>query len=278
MNVLITGCYGRVGTALIDHLYDDDEYDFTLLNRSDRPTDHEYGGYETHVVDVANYENLLESVAGHDAVVHLAAYPYTDGTWDDVLEPNIIGMYNVLESCREQEVETVVFGSTNHAMGMYERDHAPEIYSPEYGLVLDHTDPPRPDSFYASTKIFGEALGRYYIEQYEYPKQFYALRIGSVREKEYDHPYGDVLSGFSVDASIDEHEKNELRQQKIDRMKAMWQSRRDCAHMVECCLQDDSVEYDVFYGVSDNLRRWLDLEHARAVIGYAPKDDGDEFN
>jgi len=30
MNVLMTGCYGRVGTALIDHLYDREVYDTTL--------------------------------------------------------------------------------------------------------------------------------------------------------------------------------------------------------------------------------------------------------
>lgn len=278
MDALITGCYGRVGTALIDHLYDLTEYKFSLLNRSDRPNNHPYGGYDTIIADVADYEPVRDALEGQEAVIHMAAYPYTDGTWDDVLEPNIIGMYNILEACRQEEVKTVVFGSTNHVMGKYELENAPEIYSQEFGLVLDHTDPVRPDSFYATTKVFGEALGRYYVENYEYPKQFYALRIGSVREEEYDHPYGDVVSGFDVDASVDADENPEkLRERKVNRMKGMWQSRRDCAHMVDCCLQDNSVTFDVFYGVSDNRRRWFDLEHARAVLGYDPQDDGDEW-
>lgn len=279
MQVLMTGCYGRVGTALIDHLYDREEYEFTLLNRSDRSDDHPYGGYDTVIADVANYDAVREAMAGHDAVVHLAAYPLTDGTWEDVLEPNIIGMYNVLEAAREENVGSVVFASTNHVMGMYELENAPEIYTPEFGLVLDHEDPVRPDSFYASTKVFGEALGRFYIESYDHPEQFYALRIGSVRESEYDHPYGDVASGFSVSASMDADDAAEAeRERKVNRMKGMWQSRRDCAHMVDRCLQDDSVDFDVFYGVSDNHRRWFDLEHARSVIGYNPQDYGDEWD
>jgi nucleoside-diphosphate-sugar epimerase len=32
MDVLVTGAYSRCGTALIDHLHDDPEYDFTYLN------------------------------------------------------------------------------------------------------------------------------------------------------------------------------------------------------------------------------------------------------
>jgi hypothetical protein len=59
-------------------------------------------------------------------------------------------------------------------------------------------------------------------------------------------------------------------------MKAMWQSRRDFAHQIDCCLQDEDVAFDIFNGVSDNRRRWFDLKHARARIGYDPQDDGAE--
>jgi len=144
-NVLLTGVYGRCGTALIDHLHDRDEYEFTYYNRSDRPEDHPYGGYDTVVGNVTDFDRLDEAMSGQDAVVHLAAYPYTDGDWNDVFEPNIVGMYNALETARRNEVESFVFGSTNHVMGLYEEEHAPALYEPGYGLVLDHTDPVRPD-------------------------------------------------------------------------------------------------------------------------------------
>jgi hypothetical protein len=58
----------------------------------------------------------------------------------------------------------------------------------------------------------------------------------------------------------------------------MWQSRRDLAHLVDCCLRDESVSFDVFYGVSDNDRRWFDVDHAREVVGYDPEDDGETWD
>lgn len=275
MDVIITGAYGRCGTAIIDHLHDEARYDFTYYNRSDRPDDHPYGGYETIVGDISDHETLRKACEGRDAIVHLAAYPYTDGDWSEVFEPNILGMYNVLEAAREMEVESVVFGSTNHVMGMYEREHAPELYEQGYDLVLSHRDPVRPDSYYGSSKSFGEDLGRYYVEDFEYPKRFYALRICSVRMPEYDHPYGDA------EAAVEngEYSRNSAEyEEEVARMKATWQSRRDFAHQIDCCLRDGSVEFDVFSGVSDNRRRWFDLEHARSKIGYNPQDDGEKWN
>ncbi|GAB3673131.1 NAD-dependent epimerase/dehydratase family protein [Halopiger thermotolerans] len=275
MDVLVTGSYGRCGTAIIDHLHDREEYDFTYYNRSDRPDDHPYGEYDTVVGDISDYETLRDACEGQDAIVHLAAFPSAEGDWRDVFEPNIVGMYNVLEAAREAEVESIVFGSTNHVMGMYELENAPEIYGRDHDLVLDHTDPVRPDSYYGASKSFGEDLGRYYIEDCEYPTQFYALRICTVNSSEYDHPYGDAEQG--VDEG-DWERGSDAYECWVARMKAMWQSRRDFAHQIDCCLQDDDVEFDIFYGVSDNRRRWFDLEHARARIGYDPQDDGEEWN
>jgi nucleoside-diphosphate-sugar epimerase len=264
--VLLTGAYGKVGTAIIDHLADESEYEFTFLNRSDRDQ------YDTVVADISNYDAVLDAFQGHDAVIHLAAYPALDGTWEEILENNIIGMYNVLEAARQAGIEQFIFGSSNHVVGMYEVDHSPDIYYHDYDLTVDHTSPHRPDSFYGTSKAFGEDLGRYYTENYDSPERFYALRICSVRHESYDHPYGDAERG--VDEGEWERGSAEY-QEMVARMKAMWQSRRDLAHMVDCCLDDDTVEFDIFYGVSDNDRRWFDIDHAREVLGYYPQDNGE---
>jgi len=274
MDVLVTGAYGRCGTALIDHLHDD-EYDFTYYNRSGRPDDHPYGGYETIVGNVTEAKKFREASEGQDAMVHMAAYPSPSGDWTDVFEPNIVGTYNALEAAREEELETFVFLSTNHVMGLYETEHAPELYSRDYSLVVDHTDPVRPDSYYGASKSFGEDLARYYVEQFEYPKRVYNLRVGTVNMPEYDHPYGNAESG--VDEGSYER-GSEAYERAVARLKCTWQSRRDFSHEVDCCLADDSVEYGIFYGVSDNQRRWFDLEHARSRIDYNPQDDGDEWD
>lgn len=273
MDVLMTGVYGRCGTAVIDHLHD--QYDFTHFNRSDRPDEHPYGGYETIVADISDGDALQSAARKEDAIVHMAAYPFTDGDWDDIFEPNIVGMYNALEAARREKLESFVFISSNHAVGMYETEFAPEIYARDFDLVIDHTDPVRPDSFYGASKCFGEDLGRYYVENYEYPKRFYALRVGTVNMPPYDHPYGNAEHGV---------ENGEFEQgspeydREVARMKATWQSRRDFAQQVDCCLQDDAIEYGIFYGISDNQRRWFDLEHARTELGYDPQDAGEAWD
>lgn len=274
MDVLVTGPYGKCGTALIDNLYDDMDYDFTNFNRSDRPPGHRYGNFDTVVGNVTEMEKLRATAAGHDALVHMAAFSDPDSTWSDVFEPNIIGTYYALEAARQEQVDSFVFLSTNHVMGMYEQEQRPGIYTTDHNLVLDHSDPVRPDSYYGVSKAFGEDLSRYYVEAFDYPNRVYVLRVCTVNMPEYDHPYGDAERG--VDHGQWEPGSQEYRRQ-VARLKSTWQSRRDFAHQIDCCLQDESVEFDIFSGVSDNHRRWFDLEHARVKIGYQPQDDASEW-
>lgn len=274
MNILVTGAYGRCGTAIIDHLHQNPNYNFTYLNRSDRPSDHPYGSFDTYVADVTDYDAIRPAFDGQDAVIHLAAYPYVDGSWDDVLMPNIIGMYNVLEAARDAEVESFVFGSTNHVMGGYEQEHAPELYRHDYPLKLDSSDPTRPDSYYGATKSFGEDLGQYYTETYAFPSRFYALRICTVLPSQFDHPYG--AAEQQVEQGSIERGTEEYRR-LVTRTKATWHSRRDFSHLVECCLEDNTVDFSFFNGVSNNDRRWFSIQHSRNQIGYNPQDNAEEW-
>lgn len=270
MDALITGAHGTVGTALTEHLSDD--YGFTLLDNREVDGEHPHADTETVVADVADYDAIRPAFDGQDAVVHLAGYPRTDGTFEEVLESNIVGTHNVLEAARDADVDRVVFASSNHVVGMFEVANEPDIY---YGtdILVDHTEPIRPDSEYGSSKAAGESFGRQYAENHG--MNVYSLRICSVRDPEYDHPFGDAERGVADGRW--ERDSDDYRKQAA-RMKCMWQSRRDIAHMVDCCLQDTSVRFDVFYGVSDNERRWFDIDHARERIGYEPRDSADTWD
>ncbi|WP_318569870.1 NAD(P)-dependent oxidoreductase [Salinigranum marinum] len=277
MRTLLTGAHGTVGTALTGHLGD---VDLTLFDRRqvDQTTEWHGDGPHPHADraaiagDVADAEAVRAAVEGHDAVVHLAGYPRTDGTWEEVLKNNVVGTRTVLDAAVAAGVERVVFASSNHVVGMYEREHAPGIYHGT-DLEVDHTVPYRPDSPYGSSKAACEVFGREYAENRGL--RFYAVRIGSVRPPAYDHPYGDAERG--VDEGRWSRGSDAYREQAA-RMKATWLSRRDCAALFDCCLRDSSVGYDVFYGVSDNERRWFDLDHARDVVGYDPRDDGERWD
>ncbi len=271
MDVLLTGAFGRVGTAVIDGLAGREAYEFTYFDRETSP---EYASIEA---DVTDYDAVRSAVDGVDAVIHLAGYPHTDGSWPEVHLHNVVGTYNAVEAAADAGVERFVFASTNHVVGMYEVERAPELYAAEDSLTVDHTAPFRPDSYYGVSKLFGEGLGRYYVEgpDHSHPRRFYALRICGVRHAEWDHPYGDAERGVEEgrwDRGSDAYER------AVERRKAMWTSRRDLAQLVERCLEDESVDFGVFYSVSDNERRWFDIEHARDVLGYEPRDSADEWS
>ncbi|SDM72700.1 NAD dependent epimerase/dehydratase family protein [Halogranum gelatinilyticum] len=272
MDVLVTGSHGTVGTALTEQL--PEAYDYTLLDRRRVDGDHPHATdeYETVVADVADYDAIRPAFDGQDAVVHLAGHTDPEGTFDDLLDTNIVGTHTVFEAARDAGVNTVVFASTNHVVGMYEVANEPDIY---FGtdIEVDHESPVRPDSEYASSKAAGEVFGRQYAENHG--MNVYALRIGSVRDPAYDHPFGDAERG--VDEGRWARDSDDYRTQAA-RMSCLWQSRRDIAHMVDCSLQDDSVRFDVFYGLSDNERAWFDIDHAREKIGYDPYDSADDWD
>lgn len=274
MDVLITGAGGRVGTAITDHLADD--YVFTLLDVE--PVD---GPGETVVADVREYDDIQPHVEAHDAVVHLALMRSSEAFgpggrgigWSANLSDNLLGINTVFEAAVDAGVDSLLFASSNHAVGMVEVRNAPEVYHDE-GFVAGHDVPHRPDSPYGLTKAYGEDLGRLAAEAHGL--RFYGLRLGAVRAPEWDHPFGDAEKGV-VDGRW-ERDSDDYEEQ-VARMRGLWQSRRDCAHLVDCCLRDESVEWDHFYGVSANDRRWLDdLAYARETVGYDPQDNGEEWD
>ena len=276
MDVLITGGAGTVGTAITDGLAASGDYDFTSLDVVEHPDPN----VTSVVADAGDAEVVREHVAAADAVIHLAHVPMESGgpadqsiAWSAAHAENLQLHATVIGAAAETGLDTLVYASSNHAVGLYEVDHAPEIYYPDYGLTVDHTVAPRPDSMYGTAKVYAEGLGRLAADEHDV--SVYSLRICAVRDPEYDHPYGDAEAG--VDRG-DFERGSEAYDEQVARLKAMWQSRRDHAHMVEQCLQDESVDFDVFYGVSDNDRRWFDISHARDVLGYEPQDNGEEWD
>jgi nucleoside-diphosphate-sugar epimerase len=269
MDVLVTGAHGTVGTAITEHLGEDHE--FTLLDVE--PADDDRPG-ESVVADVTDYEAIRPHFEGRDAVVHLALIPGTGGAteaslaWDEPLSANLEGINNVFEAAVDAGLESIVFASSNHAVGLVERRNRPEVYF-DGEVLAGHDEPHRPGSAYGLIKSYGEDLGRLAAEAHGV--RFYGLRIGAVREPEYDHPYGDAER--AVDEGAFERDGDAYEEQ-VARMHALWQSRRDCARLVDCCLCDESVEWDHFYGLSANATRWLDdADHARETVGYEPLDD-----
>ena len=165
--VLLTGAAGRVGTYLRERLVD--KYQLSGTDRI--PVD----GFDSMTADLTNFDAILPAMEGKDTVVHLAAEPrHTPDIWWDLLLPdNITATANVFEASRRGGVKRVIFFSSMHVTGFYERDEPwRAIAEGKYGNLVPndlplvtHDMPTRPDGPYAASKIFGESLGAYYAEE-----------------------------------------------------------------------------------------------------------------
>lgn len=250
--VLITGGTGTIGRALREHLAEG--YDLTFLDR--RPAE-----FPVQVADIADLDAIAPIFAGMDAVVHLAASVSVSSPWDDVLRDNLIGTYNVYEAARRAGVGCVVFASSNHAVGMYEVEASPSIYALDDPRVIDARAEIRPDSYYGVSKAYGEALGRYYVENHGL--RVFCLRIGTVRAD--DNPRAPEVASASGWLPL-------TPAQAYDRLRATWLSRRDCAQLIARCLEASHLRFGIYYGISNNPRQFWDLTNAREELGYAPRD------
>ncbi len=291
MTVLLTGAHGTVGTAVTAG----SAYDYALLDREEPAatlgdgTPHPHRDRETIRLDVGDPDATEELVAvledeGIEAVVHLAGSPAVSSSYESVERNNVRGTRNVLEAAARAEIGTVVFASSNHTVGMYEREHAPALYDPDYDLTVDHESPLRPDSDYGASKVAGEAWCRRYAELEGI--DCYALRIGSVRNPTHDHPFGDAERAV---ARGDCERGDPDYEERVARMRCTWHSRRDCAALVDACLDDDNDgapdpetvaggTFEIFYGISDNPNSWFDIDHARERAGYDPADSGNAMD
>src|SRR5262249_57673785 len=55
-------------------------------------------------------------------------------------------------------------------------------------------------------------------------------------------------------------------------------SQRDVVRLLELCITAPAtLTFDVFYAVSDNRWGYRDLEHARAVLGFEPRDRAEDY-
>jgi nucleoside-diphosphate-sugar epimerase len=215
--VLVTGPYGEAGEAIFNHLVDKEKFEFSFLDRNDHPE------YETHVGDIANYDEIRPAFDGVDAVIHLAAQSDAGADFDDIVNPNIIGTHNVLKAMADAEVPKLLFASSMRVMGEYEEEHAPELYEEDYPsafdpLRLDQKTFPKPDSYYGASKMFGEYLCRIHARRDADPQQVYSIRPSSVRTKKYDHPYGDAERGVDLTTLSETASKSDFTRSKYEQI------------------------------------------------------------
>jgi uronate dehydrogenase len=185
------------------------------------------------VADIQDADAVRRATAGVEAVVHLAGIP-TEAPFADILAANIDGTFQVFDAARREGVRRIVYASSNHAVG----------YTPRTELASVDV-PPRPDTYYGVSKVFGEALGRLMVDRYGL--EVVCLRIGSWKQ------YPESVRELST-----------------------WLSPADGVRLISAALTAPDVGFAVVYGISANTRAWWDLAPARA-LGYLSVDDAEDY-
>ena len=175
---LVTGAAGFIGSEIakrllfegekvvgIDNL--NDYYDIKLkrarLNEIEKYNQIVSGNWHFYEISIESFEDLekISDKYSINAVVHLAAQA---GVRNSIVNPknyvesNLVGFYNILEFCRNENIENFIFASSSSVYGLNKKLPFEEIDNVDY-----------PISFYAATKKSNELLAHSYSHLYDIP-------------------------------------------------------------------------------------------------------------
>ena len=260
MRVLLTGATGYIAGQLLPAFRE--RYDLTLLDvrGEDR------SGNRIERVEIADLldgdpTSLKRLFSDADVVVHTGHHK-PSGTDPqsqyDGERRNLDMMQRVYQLALEGGVRRVVAASTNQAAKWYEQ--------PYFRGLKDRVSPedyPRPDNFYGWAKAAYESLGFLYACG-SLGRKLEVIQLRIVVPREID-----------AEAFVDEPPERYVREL------AGYISERDLQQLfcrsVEAAEIEDQygVPFHIFYGVSNNARKFWSITNARKVIGYEPRDDSE---
>jgi len=173
LTILVTGAAGFIGSAVVKRLLDSGErivgldnhnayYDPELKEaRLSRLS--AYDSYEHLRVDVADREAMaaIFNRYAFKRVIHLAAQVGVRYSLENpaaYIDSNLVGFANILEGCRQQAIEHLVYASSSSVYGANEQ----MPFSTHH--TVDH-----PISLYAATKKANESMAHTYSHLYGIP-------------------------------------------------------------------------------------------------------------
>lgn len=237
--ILLVGASGRIASGFIKEYLVNKEYnkkyDLVLGYHSKNS---EFKDFKFRKINIEDLNSCRRAIKGIDVVLHLAANPNPEAEFKDLLNPNIIGTYNIFEAARLEGVKRVIFASSIHAVQGY-----------GHGYEVGSRDAPRPIDLYGATKAFGEALCHTYFSKYGI--SCLAIRIGAYTSDEQVRNV--CFARHDYDHIISERDMNQL--------------------IHKCIVAPSKIKYGVLSGISNNKKKDMDLKCAKKLVGYMPKDD-----
>ena len=238
-SLLITGAAGRIGTFLTRHLLDHLGDGYTLV-LSDVREPADTRDFPFHRADVADLDAMRQLCRGIDTVIHLAADPSPRAAWESLLPRNVTGVYTVFQAAHENRCRRVIFASSINAVSGYPED-----------VQVTTQMPVRPPNLYGATKVWGEAVARFYADQMELSA--ICLRFGGVAPRDRVESLPAGSPNLSMILTLD-----------------------DLTRLVAAAIRTDR-HFGIYHGISNNRFKRLDISDARREIGYDPQDDAFEL-
>lgn len=167
--VLLTGASGALGRVLARTL-GAKGWALRLTDIAPFP-DEIPAGSSFAAADLADRDAIARVAAGCGAILHFGGVS-VERPFDEVVGPNIAGLYNIYEAARNAKAR-VLFASSNHTVGFHER-----------ATTIDSESPFRPDGYYGASKVWGEMMGRLYWHKHRIESVL--VRIGSCFPKPVD--------------------------------------------------------------------------------------------
>jgi nucleoside-diphosphate-sugar epimerase len=227
--VLVTGAAGRVGRCVTQALRE--KYSVRTFDRVPIAND-----AANHTGDLADRAAVERAVAGVDTVVHLGANPSMEARFmEDLLKPNVEGLWHMLDASRLAGVKRFIFASScNVAFGAKD--------AKQLTTETLHVFNP-----YGATKALGEVLGRWFHD--EYKMEFLAVRIG-------------YFTGIYAEPGLAEPFLNRI-----------WLGPKDCGRFFQLAVAAPHFAYGIVYARSRCPGNYLDLTSAKQLIGYEPEEE-----
>jgi uronate dehydrogenase len=188
-------------------------------------------------INLAEPRDLAPCLDSMDAVVHLAGIPTNRASWEALIESNVLAVQNLLRESARHRCPRVILASSVQVM---------DGYPPGTDITPDLAV--RPVNSYGASKACAEAVAQRFGRKGA--MTILCLRLGWVLPR-FDWritPWSRHLERILTEADF-------LRVLRA---------------AIRC---DRGPVFEIHHALSDNRRKRLNIDSARAVLGYEPRDD-----
>ncbi|KAA1467724.1 NAD(P)-binding protein [Dentipellis sp. KUC8613] len=171
MKLVVTGCNGSVGRRVAYNALKQGHTVLGLDNKTVEGTESSgHPNYHFVEADLCDFNTALGLLEGHDAVVHLAAFPNPTDFKVQTHNANVVISWNVIRACAELGITRIAQASSVNVIPMVYSKQPQFEYFP-----IDEDHPCLPDEPYGLSKVISELQADTIIRRYP------DIRIASLR-------------------------------------------------------------------------------------------------